>query len=345
MSPYVNLSTWISDEGPEQDVVLSSRVRLARNIEGISYPNNARKEELETVTKCVQEAAKNINKDKLHYINMDNLPEIEKGLLVEKNMVSPEFAKKGSKNGILLNNSEKISVMINEEDHLRIQVFMPGLQLNKALDMADELDDDLESSLDYAYSKKWGYLSACPTNLGTGLRGSVMVHLPALNFTDSIAKMLEAVSKLGLVVRGIYGEGSKSIGNIYQISNQITMGSTEKDIINSLESVTQRIIEQERRARNNLMKNNEIKLKDKIKRSFGILKYAHTISSNEAMRLLSNVKLGIDMGIIDIVNTRLMSKLIILIRPCHLQKNVDNELSAEERDIIRAELIQSKLNV
>ena len=344
MSANFNLSTWISDGGPEQDVVLSSRIRLARNIEGIPFPNSAGREELQEVTDQICAAIKD-NKEELHYINMSDLPEIERGLLVEKNMVSPEFSKKGSSNGILINDSERISVMINEEDHYRIQVLMPGLQLNKAFNMADELDDEFEKGIDYAFSKRWGYLTACPTNLGTGLRSSVMVHLPALNITDNISKMLEAVSKLGLVVRGIYGEGSKSIGNIYQISNQTTMGSIEQDIINNLKSVTQKIIEQEKNARNNLMKNDEIKLKDKIKRSFGILKFAHTISSKEAMKLLSDVKLGIDMGIISDVDTRLLSKLIIMIRPYHLQKSVGNELSTQERDVIRAELIQCKLNM
>ncbi len=344
MSPEVNLSTWISEEGPQQDIVLSSRVRLARNIEGIPYPHNAEHEQLQKITELVRDAAEENIEEELHYIAMENLPEVEKGLLVEKNLVSPEFIKKEADNGILLNDSEKISIMINEEDHLRIQVLIPGLQLNKALDKADKLDDKLEQKLDFAFDKKWGYLSACPTNLGTGLRGSVMVHLPALNMTDSIARMLEAVSKLGLVVRGIYGEGSKSIGNIYQISNQVTMGSTEEDIIDNLKSITEKIIEQERHARNNLMENNKIELKDKINRSFGVLKYAHTISGNEAMKLLSNVKLGMDLDIIDIDDKSLFNKLTILIRPYYLQKKAGSDLSAEERDIIRADLLRSKLN-
>ncbi|MFW5855998.1 MAG: protein arginine kinase [Bacillota bacterium] len=338
-----NLSRWIIDEGPERDVVLSSRIRLARNLAETPYPNRASGEERAKILNKVKNGAENWE-DKLHYLQIDKLPEVERGLLVEKNLISPELVQQGSEKGLLLDDNESISIMINEEDHLRIQVLKSGLQLDEAWQKINNLDDFLEKNLNYAFSKRWGYLSACPTNLGTGLRASVMVHLPALAMTDNISKMLEAVSKLGLVVRGIYGEGSESVGNIYQISNQVSLGSSEEDIIDNLKSVTAQIIEYEKKSRENLMNNRRIELMDKIRRSYGTLKYAYKISSNEAMKILSSVKLGIDMGIIDDVNSGLLSKLIVLIRPAHLQKYVGKELSTVERDIKRAELIQKILS-
>ncbi len=341
----LNLSQWVTKKGPQSDIVISSRIRLARNIVGYSYPHFANDEDLAKIIKLVCEAAKNYIEEKINYINIGELPDIEKELLVEKNLVSPELIKAGKEKGILLNDDENICIMINEEDHLRIQVLLAGLQLDDVWQIAGKIDDTLEEEINFAFSKKWGYLSACPTNLGTGLRASVMVHLPALNFTDNISKMLRAVSKLGLVVRGIYGEGSESIGNMYQISNQITLGRTEEDIIDNLKSVTSQIIQQERQARKNLLYGNEVVLRDQIMRSYGTLKYAYKISSNEAMKLLSYVKLGADMGIIGDVDPGQPAELMVLIRPAHLQKYVGKELGPEERSIKRAELIQEKLKI
>lgn len=340
-----NLSQWISGDGPERDVVLSSRIRLARNIQEIPYPNYASEKDLKQVTSRVKEIVAIQDKMNLHYMNMKELQEIEKKLLVEKNLTSPAHIENEIENGVFINDSENISVMVNEEDHLRMQILLPGLQLDKAWEMADELDDLLEEKLDFAFSKKWGYLSACPTNLGTGLRASVMVHLPALNVTGNMNKMLEAVSQLGLVVRGIYGEGSQSAGNIYQISNQITLGNSEVDIIDNLKSVTMQITEKERQTRKRLVSAQKIEVMDKIKRSYGILKYAHKISSEEAMELLSYVRLGIDMGIINDINSCILNELLVMIRPAHLQKMEGEEISAEQRDIKRAELVQKKLSM
>ncbi len=339
------LSQWVSGNGPERDVVLSSRIRLARNIQDVPYPNYADEEDLKKITSLVKEAVSGLDKIKLYYINMAELPEIEKQLLVEKNLTSPVHTEDGVEKGLFINDSENVSMMVNEEDHLRMQVLLPGLQLDKAWKKADKFDDFLEKKLDFAFSKKWGYLSACPTNLGTGLRASVMVHLPALNVTDNINKMLEAVSQLGLVVRGIYGEGSQSAGNIYQISNQITLGNSEADIIDNLKSVTMQIIEKERQTRKRLVHRQEVEVMDRIKRSYGVLKYAHKISSEEAMELLSYVRLGIDMGIINDVKFNILNELLVLIRPAHLQKSEGREFAAEERDVKRAELIQTKLNM
>lgn len=338
-----NITHWSSGDGPDVDIVLSSRVRLARNLENYLYPNIADDETRKTITKNIFAAISADNYLKLHYIKMSDLPVLEKEMLVEKHMISPDHAKEGSEKGVFIDDNEIISIMINEEDHIRLQVLSPGLQLRKTWKIASEMDDNLEKKLDFAFSEKWGYLSACPTNVGTGLRASVMVHLPALNFTNNIGKMLGAVSQLGLAIRGVYGEGSESVGDIYQISNQVTLGHTENDIIENLGSVTSQIINQERQAREGLLK--EIKIKDGIRRSYGTLKYAYQISSEEAMRLLSYVKLGIDMGIIDDVDGKVLSELMILIRPAHIQKIHGKELDTIERDIKRAELIQTRLSM
>ncbi len=338
-----NLIRWISDHGPENDVVLSSRVRLARNLENYSYPNVANNEERKGINKKVWDALS--EKDDLHYIKIADLPELERELLVEKHLISPIHAKLDREKAVIIDNDETISIMINEEDHIRIQVLKPGLQLINAWESANKLDDRLEEELDFAFSEKWGYLSTCPTNVGTGLRASVMVHLPALNFTNNIGKMLGAVSQLGLAIRGLYGEGSESVANIYQISNQLTLGHTETDIIDNLSSVTKQIIEQEKNSRERLLQEKGVRVKDSIKRSLGTLKYAYQISSDEAMKLLSNVKLGIDMGIIEDVDNKLLSELLVLIRPAHIQKLNGEELDSIERDIKRAELIQTRLNM
>jgi protein arginine kinase len=338
-----NLTHWITGNGPENDIVLSSRIRLARNLDKILYPGRANKEEKALVSKSVIDAISQQNEIELHYIKLADLPEVDREVLVEKHIISPVHAQTGIEKGVLLNDNETISVMINEEDHIRIQVLIPGLQLEEAWEIANNLDDLFEAKLDYAFSEKWGYLSACPTNVGTGMRTSVMVHLPALNMTNNINRMLGAVSQLGLVVRGLYGEGSESSGNIYQISNQITLGHTENDIIDNLKSVTTQIVGQERQARKLLLQEREGDVRDRIKRSYGILKYAYRISSEEAMRLLSDVKLGIDMGIIENVDQKVLSELLVLIRPAHLQKINGKELTASERDIKRAELIQTRL--
>ncbi|MFW6268983.1 MAG: protein arginine kinase [Bacillota bacterium] len=339
------LSKWISDRGPEKDIVLSSRVRLARNLQDFPYPNQADSEDLIKIENLLKEITKKNDKLNLHYIEINRLPDVERQLLVEKNLTSPAHVENGKGKGVLLNDEENVSIMVNEEDHLRTQVLLPGLQLDETWEKADFIDDILEEQLDFAFSEKWGYLSACPTNLGTGLRASVMVHLPGLNMTNNINKMLGAISQLGLVVRGIYGEGSESAGNIYQISNQITLGNTEEDIIDNLKSVTTQIIEEEKNARKRLLQEQEIAVKDEIMRSFGTLKYAYKMSSKEAMKLLSNVSLGINMGIIDDIDSGILSELLILIRPAHLQKKEGKELDHRKRDVIRANLIQEWLNI
>lgn len=338
-----NLSKWITGGGPESDIVISSRIRIARNIEKIPFPHQGDNDDLERVITKVNDMVDKNNKFALDYININNISDIDKNVLVEKHLISPPHANSEHKRGVFLNENEDISIMVNEEDHLRIQILKPGLQLEECWKSADEVDDFFEDEISFAFSKKWGYLSACPTNMGTGLRSSIMVHLPALNITNNIEKMLGAVSQLGLAVRGLYGEGSKSAGNIYQISNQITLGQNEKDIIDNLTSVTIQILEQEKQARKRLMNENKDFLLDKINRAYGTLKYAHIISNEEALKLLSYLKLGIDLGIIDSIKTGLLSKLMVLIRPAHLQKIFEEEIDSEHRDVNRAKLIKKYL--
>ncbi|MFW6238403.1 MAG: protein arginine kinase [Halanaerobiales bacterium] len=343
MSIRDNVSHWIIGSGPKKDIVISSRIRLARNIEDIPFPGKAVKKQLNQVTDKVRNAVQKYKKDKLHYLDINDLPGVEKRLLVEKNLISPVHTEPGDGKGVLLNDRENVSIMVNEEDHLRMQFLLPGLQLEEAWETADDFDNILEDEVDFAFSRKWGYITACPTNLGTGMRASVMVHLPALDLTDNIGKMLNAVSKLGLVVRGIYGEGSKSSGNLYQISNQITLGASEVDIIENLQSVTSQIIDKEKETRKRLMEEKEMNVRDRINRAYGILKHAYTISSEEAMELISYTKLGVDLGIIDYIDASVLNQLVILTRPGHLQKDEGRKLQAKERDIKRAELIQKVL--
>jgi protein arginine kinase len=230
--------------------------------------------------------------------------------------------------------------MINEEDHLRIQVLYPGFQLKQAWELADQIDDVLETSVSYAYDEKLGYLTSCPTNVGTGIRASVMMHLPALVITQQINRILQAITQVGLAVRGLYGEGSEATGNLFQISNQITLGQTEEEIIDNLHSVARQIIEHEKAARMKLMSESRTKITDRIRRSYGILSFAEVMDSKEAAQRLSDVRLGIDLGIVEHVPSRVMNELLIMTQPGYLQKHYGKGLSPEERDLYRAKLIR-----
>ena len=347
----VTLSSWISQKGNEDDIILSSRIRLARNLKKIPFPGQSTREQLDKVVSKMKDILLDENLEidgeqyKFNYIEIENVSPVKRMMYVEKNLSSPKFVKNGYGKILFYDQDEKISIMVNEEDHLRIQILLPGLQINKAWQIADQIDDIIEDKTEYAFSKDWGYLSACPTNIGTGLRASVMVHLPGLNLSGNINNLFEVVGKLGLTVRGIYGEGSESSGNIFQISNQITLGSKEEDIIDNLESVTKQVINQEQSSRKKLFSEREVFIKDKILRAYGKLKYAYSISTDEAMELLSYVKLGMEMNIIKEIDSLMLKKLFILIRPAHLQSLVGEEINSEERDIKRAELIKNELNV
>ena len=280
----------------------------------------------------------------LRFFKLKDMDDITKMSLVEKNLISPEFALNKNETGaILINDEENISIMINEEDHLRIQVFSCGLDLENTLNLAIEIDERLGKLLDYATSKKYGYLTSCPSNCGTGLRASVMVHMPALEKTKSIEKVLRAISNFEINIRGIYGENSKSLGDMYQISNKKTLGVTEQDIVKNLKVVVEKIVKQERMARKFLTKD-KIELEDEIYRSYGILSNCRKISSEETLKLLSNVKLGTDLGILREMTDLKVLKMYIYSKPANLQKYLGKQYDAIERDIKRAEVIKQIIN-
>ncbi len=327
--------SWYLEDGKDSDVVVSSRVRIARNIAGKKFVSTASDEELKDVLMTIKNS--NIDSD-LHFINLSDLDELMKNSLVEKRVISRDLLEM-KETGILLNDTEDISIMINEEDHLRIQVMKPGFNLDEALSDAIRVDEKISSKIDYAYNDKYGFLTACPTNLGTGLRASVMLHLPALRLTGKIEKVLEVVNKVNLDVRGVYGEGTEAIGDLYQVSNKISLGVTEEEIVENVKLIVQKLIEQERKAREYL-KNQGETFEDKISRTYGNLVYARKMTYSECAKIISIVRLGISMGIITEIDNKKLNKISILTKPATLQKYLKKELSAEERDIERAKVIK-----
>ncbi|MCD8502798.1 MAG: protein arginine kinase [Bacillaceae bacterium] len=342
------ISPWMKKEGPESDIVLSSRIRLARNLKDFTFPILSTIDESTLVVSQVRNNFDNVSYDQygpFELIEMDELKSNQKRVLVEKHLISPHLASEAKKGAVLLSTDESVSIMINEEDHLRIQCLFPGFQLNEGLVLSNRIDDWIENKLHYAFDENKGYLTSCPTNVGTGLRASVMMHLPALVITQQLSRILPAINQLGLVVRGIYGEGSEALGNLFQISNQITLGKSEEDIIEDLQGVVLQLIHQERAAREMLMQSSRLQLEDRVNRSLGILTYARTIESKEAAQRLSDVRLGIDLNIITGVSASILNELIILTQPGFLQQYAGEILSAEQRDERRATLIRKRLEL
>jgi protein arginine kinase len=262
---------------------------------------------------------------------------------VERHLISREHAAKSSGSGLVLNRDETFCVMINEEDHLRMQALRPGLQLRQAWNAIDHLDSELEKKLDYAFNNDLGYMTACPTNLGTGVRVSAMLHLPGLVLAEQINPIIQSVNKLGLAVRGLYGEGTEALGNIFQVSNQMTLGENETTIVERLDKVLSQIIEHEENARQTLLEKKPKVVYNHIGRAYGILANAHSISSKETMNLLSLMRLGVDMDLFPGTERALVDELFILTQPAHLQKQLSDKLSAEERDLIRADMLRERL--
>ncbi|RDW18532.1 protein arginine kinase [Oceanobacillus chungangensis] len=342
------ISPWMRDDGPESDIVLSSRIRLARNVADVSFPLIASEEKLEAIHDFFQEKYEHQsfrNHEDFEFISIRDLTAVEKHVLVEKHLISPHLVKYSDESAALISQNEQISVMINEEDHIRIQLYYPGLQLERALEDAFAFDDWLEERVDYAFDETRGYLTCCPTNVGTGLRASVMMHLPALTITKQINRIIPAINQLGFVVRGIYGEGSEAVGNIFQVSNQITLGKSEEDIVSDLGSIVNQLIGHERNARSILMKQSELTLEDRIYRSYGVLEYSRIINATEASRCISNVRLGIDLGIIKHTSRNILNELMVLIQPGFLQHFAKKNLTANERDVLRASLIRERLEL
>ncbi len=337
-------SEWLKGTGPSSNIVMSSRTRIARNLSNVPFSNWANKKQLDNVVYAVREAVSSVNllKNAL-FIRLKDISEVDRLFLVERHLMSPEHAKDVETKALIVDPKEMASIMINEEDHLRIQVLLSGLSLRECWRIIDEIDTELSKKLPFAYSAKWGYLTACPTNTGTGLRGSVMLHLPALVFTGQINKVLQAISKLGLNIRGLYGEGTEAIGNVFQISNQVSMGIVEEEIIDNIERMTNQIIYREDATRKTILTKNKSELVDRVSRAYGTLKSAHIISSNETITLLSAIRLGVDLGLVKNMDRRMVNELFILTQPAHLQKLEGKTLSVNERDIKRADLIREKL--
>jgi protein arginine kinase len=331
-------------EGPHVRIVMSSRVRLARNLKSFPFPGWAKKPDRVRALEMVRPAVESLPQMAGAFSeSMDNLTAMDKQILVERHLVSREHAAKSVGSGLVLNKEETLCVMINEEDHLRMQALRPGLQLRSAWLAIDQVDTALEKRLDYAFSTELGYLTACPTNLGTGIRVSAMLHLPALVLSEQINQIIQAVNKLGLAVRGLYGEGTEAFGNVFQVSNQMTLGEAETDIVERLNKVLTQLIEHEENARGSLLEKKPKMVFNHIGRAYGTLANAHSITSKETMNLLSLMRLGIDLGMFPGAERALVDELFIVTQPAHLQKQFTEKLSAEERDVLRADMLRDRL--
>nr|WP_241676377.1 protein arginine kinase [Bremerella volcania] len=328
---------WMRGSGPESDIVISSRIRLARNLAEFPFIRRCTPQDRKSIEKMVHDRLQAIpGFNTLYYLRVDELPHVDRQFLTERQLISREHAEAEGARSVAIDNDERLSVMINEEDHLRIQVMKSGLDLHSAWQQINEVDDQLESKLSYAFHERLGYLTACPTNVGTGMRVSVMLHLPALVITNQIEKVFRSLQKINLAVRGLYGEGSQAMGDFYQISNQITLGKSEEELIGQVSGVVPMIIEYERKARDFLITQNREDLHDKISRAYGILCTAQTISSEETMHLLSSVRMGVNLGLIDDLAISDINKLFVETQPAHLQKLRGNELDTAGRNIERA---------
>ena len=334
------MSSWYTTHAPEDDIAVSTRIRLARNLSGLPFPARMSSEQRKELNLKVKNAVLQSNTPfakSLKYIDMADVPQTEIAAMVERHIISPEFAEENADRAIIISADESISIMIGEEDHVRIQVILGGLQLEKAYDTAEQLDSLLYNELHFAFDRSLGFLTECPTNLGTGLRASVMLHLPVTESNGEISSIAETVGKIGFTVRGMYGEGTKASASMYQVSNQITLGISEKNAIDNLKIITAQLIDKERNARNGL---NKIKLEDMCFRALGTLQNSRILSSKEMMDLLSRIKLGISMGIIK--TDVLPIKLFIEGQPNMLMKKY-GQLEPEERDIYRAAFIRDAL--
>lgn len=347
ISDFLNhTSEWLKGTGPYSEIVISSRIRLARNIDKFAFPHWANKKQSEQALKVIEEAIAKVDYLKKTIVfRLADLDSVDRQFLVERHLMSLEHAQRTDHKAVAVDDEEIVSIMINEEDHIRMQVMQSGFNLFEAWNIINKIDDCLAKELPFAFLSDWGYLTACPTNTGTGMRGSVMLHLPALVMTRQIDRVLAAIAKLSFTTRGLYGEGTQASGNFFQISNQVSLGHSESEILENINGIIRQIVEQENQAREALLSKNKAVLEDRINRSLGILKSAHIISSQETIELLSMVRLGCDIATIKCIDRSRINELFIITQPAHLQKIENKKLSTEERDIKRAELIRNRLNL
>jgi protein arginine kinase len=335
---------WLRGTGPESDIVVSSRIRLARNLAAFPFSNRASPHQKSEIEALLRERISKMDMEpKLVYVNVPGLSALDRQFLVERQLISRELAGAEGPRGVALGPRENVSLMVNEEDHLRLQVMRSGFALDEAWQDIDKVDDLLEQRVSYAFSEEFGYLTACPTNVGTGMRASVMLHLPALGITKQIEKVFRALQKINLAVRGLYGEGSRASGDFYQISNQVTLGKSETTILNEIREVIPQIITYERQARTTLIREKRQELQDRVSRAFGTLCSATMMTSEETMDLLSSVRLGINLGLLEEITIPTVNELFIHTQPAHLQKLMGASLDGEERNAARARYLRTRL--
>ncbi len=335
---------WMTGKGKENAVVITSRIRLARNLREEPFPGWAMKAERKEIMNTILPEVRSLATMKDGFSQeLSNLDSLQKQVMVERHLISREQAARSEGCAAVVNRKQSLSLMVNEEDHLRMQSIYSGMRLREAYDLLDSLDKELETKLRYAFDAKLGYITACPTNLGTGMRASAMLHLPALVLSNQINQVLQAVGKIGLVVRGLFGEGTESLGDLFQISNQSTLGESEESIIDRLERVIKQVANHERNARLKMMEEDSDTLTDKICRAYGILKHAHLFDSKEAFTHISLMRLGADLGYFPEGTMQLCDELMMEIQPAHLQLYAGKELEPEKRDVIRAEIIRDQL--
>lgn len=336
---------WLTGEGAESDIVISTRVRLARNVEGFPFVQQLSGDQKKKILSFLQDkilaALKDSNPE---FLDLETFSETDLQFFVERQIISKEHASLKAPRGVVFPLNEHYSVMINEEDHLRVQVIRSGFRLEETWSAIQKLEEKLEEIIDFSFSSQFGYLTACPTNVGTGIRVSVMMHLPALSITKNFEKVCQQVQKVSLMVRGLYGEGTQATGHFYQISNQITLGLTEEEIVAKLQNIVPQIIKYERGVRETLMNENLVSIEDRVWRSFGILKEARTISSKETMELLSNLRLGVNLGILPQLKIPTINKIFLRTQPAHLSKLYGKELDLGDRDTIRAQFIRREID-
>ena len=336
---------WLRGSGPEADIVISSRIRLARNLADYPFISRATRQDRTQIEHVLRERILSIEASgDLLYLNVEELEGVDRQFLVERQLISREHAESQGARAVAIDGCEKFSLMINEEDHLRMQVMQSGLNLQSVWEQVNRLDDLIEEKVTFAFHERLGYLTACPTNVGTGMRVSVMLHLPALVITRQIDKVFRSLQKISLAVRGLYGEGSQAMGDFYQISNQITLGRSEEDLIKQVSDIVPVIINYERQARDYLIRESHENLHDRVSRAYGILRTAQTISSEETMHLLSSVRMGVNLGLIEDLEIPTINELFIRTQPAHLQKLSGVELDTADRNIERARYLRRHLN-
>jgi protein arginine kinase len=335
--------SWLSKPRKTGSVV-SSRIRLARNLRGAAYPGWAGEEECERIWQELRPILVDLESLKpAHAVEMSELDDFDKQILFERHLISRELAEKGKGSGLVVREDQQIAIMVNEEDHLRLQALQPGLSLGEVWKEIDAIDTAIEKHARYAFGVKMGYLTACPSNVGTGLRASVMLHLPGLVLMNEMSPIIKGMGKIGLAVRGLWGEGTEATGNMFQISNQITLGEKETDIISNLEQIVLEVVEHEKNARSRLMQEREMLLRDHVGRAYGILTNAHILTSKEALDQLSGLRLGTELSILESLDGRVVDELLLLTQPGHLQKIEGRRLKPKERDRARAALVRGRL--